>query len=145
MINLSSNLAYSIVTATSLLSSTPALNPNNLDIQLSINSSYQGDCYSFVPNTSAQYTSLNITQDMLLNNEIEKFKQLILDEFDTKVVDVWAPLNNTDEKTCLFVRCDIQDEMGGDFEKLSKFELDLYLTLQEALEDSDFFNMIAIL
>ena len=137
-----------MLAAAGLLVATSNASSNDIvlsDIQSSISSSYQGDYYSPNVTTSNQYTPLHITQDMLFDAEIEKFKQLISNEFNTNVVATWVPAKDLEEKTCLFVRCDIQDELGDNFEKLSKFELNLYLTFKDTLKDSQFFDMIAIL
>ena len=137
-----------MLAAAGLLVATSNASSNDIvlsDIQSSISSSYQGDYYSPNVTTSNQYTPLHITQDMLFDAEIEKFKQLISNEFNTNVVATWVPAKDLEEKTCLFVRCDIQDELGDNFEKLSEFELNLYLTFKDTLKDSQFFDMIAIL
>ena len=148
MTNSSNSLVSNILVAASLLSVAPAANGEDIiltDLQSSINSSYQGDYYDPRATTSNQYAPLHITQEMLFDAEVEKFKQLILNEFDTKVTDTWVPAKDLEEKTCLFVKCDIQDEIGENFEKLSEFELSLYLAFEDTLRDSNFFNMIAIL
>jgi len=148
MTNSSNSLVYNMLAATSLFAATPNANVQNIvlsDIQSSVSSSYQGDYYSPKATTSEQDAPLHITQDELLNLEIEKFKQLILNKFNTNVTATWVPAKDLEEKTCLFIRCDLQDELNEDFEKLSEFELNLYLTFKDALKDSDFFNMIAVL
>ena len=148
MTNSSDSLVYNVLAAVSLLAATPNANAKNIvlsDIQSSVSSSYQGDYYSPKATTSEQDAPLHITQDMLFNAEIEKFKQLISDEFNTNVIATWVPAKDLEEKTCLFVKCDLQDELNEDFEKLSEFELNLYLTFKDTLKDSDFFNMIAVL
>jgi len=150
MINSSSSLVSKAYVATfaGLLAITPSANAKNIvlsDIQSSVSSSYQGDYYSPKATTSEQDAPLYITQDMLFNAEIEKFKQLISDEFNTNVIATWVPAKDLEEKTCLFVKCDLQDELNEDFEKLSEFELNLYLAFKDTLKDSDFFNMIAVL
>ena len=148
MTNSSNSLVSNILVAASLLSVAPAANGEDIilsDLQSSISSSYQGDYYDPRVTTSNQYAPLHITQEMLFNAEVEKFKQLILNEFDTKVTYTWVPAKDLGEKTCLFVRCDVQDKIGENFEKLSEFELNLYLALEDNLRDSNFFNMIAIL
>jgi len=148
MTNSSDSLVYNVLAAVSLLAATPSANAKNIvlsDIQSSVSSSYQGDYYSPKATTSEQDAPLHITQDMLFNAEIEKFKQLISDKFNTNVIATWVPAKDLEEKTCLFVKCDLQDELNEDFEKLSKFELDLYLAFKDTLKDSDFFNMIAVL
>ena len=137
-----------VLAAAGLLAATPGANGENIvlsDVQSSISSSYQGDYYDPRATTSNQYAPLHITQEMLFNAEIEKFKQLILNEFDTEVTETWVPAKDLEEKTCLFVKCDIQDIFDEDFEKLSEFELNLYLALKDPLKNSSFFNMIAVL
>jgi hypothetical protein len=150
MINSSSSLVSKAYVATfaGLLAITPGANAKNIvlsDIQSSVSSSYQGDYYSPKASTSEQDAPLHITQDMLFNAEIEKFKQLISNKFNTNVTATWVPAKDLEEKTCLFIKCDLQDELNEDFEKLSEFELNLYLTFKDTLKDSDFFNMIAVL
>lgn len=150
MTNSSNSLASKayMLAAAGLLATTPGVSGENIvlsDIQSSISSSYQGDYYSPKATTSNQYAPLHITQDMLFDAEIEKFKQLISNEFNTNVTITWVPAKDLEEKTCLFVKCDLQDELNEDFEKLSEFELNLYLTFKDTLKDSDFFNMIAVL
>ncbi len=140
--------AYGGFIAAGLLAVCPNASSEDIilsDIQSSISSSYQGDYYSPKATTSKQYEPLHITQDMLFDAEIEKFKQLISSKFDTDVREIWVPAKDLEEKTCLFVKCDIQDKLGEDFERLAEFELNLYLALKDNLSDSNFFNMIAIL
>ncbi|MCB4743928.1 MAG: hypothetical protein LGB07_03255, partial [Sulfurovum sp.] len=91
--------------AASLLAITPSVNGEHIvlsDIQSSTSSSYQGDYYSPKANTSNQYAPLHITQEMLFNAEVEKFKQLISNKFDTDVSETWVPAKDLEEKTCLF-------------------------------------------
>jgi len=84
---------------------------------------------------------------MSLDNED---KQIELDEvikeieakFKTKVIDSWIPADGLLEKCCLFVRVESQDKLVNNIED---FELKLYVALEEKLEQSRFFNMIALL
>lgn len=152
MTNSSNSLAskaYIIATATAgLLAITSSANVNSAilsDMQYSVSSSYQGDFYSSKTTATTQFAPIHISQEMLFNAEIEKIKKIIASKFNTKVTATWVPAKNLEEKTCLFVKCDIQDEFANDFDKLSAFELNLYLTLKETLNESQFFNMIALL
>lgn len=145
--NLVSKAAYMLATASLL-----AVTPTNAsykkvvlsDMQSSISSSYQGDYYFPKATTSNQYAPVHITKDALFDAEIDKFKQLISTKFNTRVTETWVPAKDLEEKTCLFIKCDLQNDFSDDFEKLSDFELSLYLSLKEELNESQFFNMIAL-
>lgn len=81
--------------------------------------------------------------EMLKQLEIARFNEKIHSSFDTYIVSHWIPAEGMLDKTCLFVTVDMQEEL------LSKagydFELELYLTLKEEIEESNFFDMIAII
>ena len=150
MTNSSNSLASNIIaTATAgLLVTAPSANVNSAilsDMQHFVSSSYQGDFYSSKTTATTQFAPIHISQEMLFNAEIEKIKKNIASRFNTKVTATWVPAKDLEEKTCLFVKCDIQDKYADDFDKLSDFELNLYLSLKETLNESQFFNMIALL
>jgi len=142
MTNSSNNLVYKAFgfATASLLALAPVSGE-----YVSIGSSYQGNYYSNNIATSNQNVSLQITVEDLFNAEIEKFKKLIYDNFNTRVTKTWVPAKNGEDKSCLFVKCDIQETFKDDYEKLSNFEFDLFVALKNDLENSIFFNMIAIL
>lgn len=109
------------------------------------NVSYQSTYYSPQSDSSNQYISINITNENLLNSEIEEIKRLIYKNFNTKVIQTWIPVKNIEEKICIFVKCDIQNKIENDFEELCNFENQLNLALKDFFEDSNFFDSIGIL
>ncbi len=80
---------------------------------------------------------------MLKLLEIEGINKKIKNIFDTKIVKHWIPADGLLDKTCLFIRVENQEDFisKNDYD----FELDLYLKLQEEINNSNFFNMIALL
>lgn len=90
--------------------------------------------------------SLSLVQndiDMLKQLEITRIDDKIYSIFNTHIISHWIPAEGMLDKTCLFVTVDKQEELiakaGYDF------ELDLYLTLKDDIDESNFFDMIAII
>ena len=59
------------------------------------------------------------------------------------IIKFWIPADNLIEKTCLFISLENQDELSSNPD--ADLELDIYLTLEKEIENSNFFNMIALL
>jgi len=88
--------------------------------------------------------------DSLLKNDIEMIKLLELsniintieNRYDTKVIHTWIPAEGSLDKVCLFVSVQDQNDIKLKYED---FELDLFLTLEKDLKQSQLFNMIALM
>lgn len=74
--------------------------------------------------------------------EIASFNEIIQSTFNTKIIQIWIPADNTLEKSCLFIEVKNQDILMNEKDD---FELELYLALKEALHKSNFFDMIALM
>ena len=74
--------------------------------------------------------------------EIEKINRQIKKIFNTSITDYWIPAEGFLEKSCLFVKVERQEELMNQYED---FEFNLYLQLEENLDASQFFEMIALL
>lgn len=110
--------------------------------------SYKADYDVFEDYSLGQQStrSLSLIQndiEMLKQLEIARFNDKIYSRFNTRIASHWIPAEGMLDKTCLFVTVEKQEELmanaGYDF------ELNLYLTLKEEIEESNFFDMIAII
>ncbi len=81
--------------------------------------------------------------EMLKQLEIARFNEKIYSNFNARIVSHWIPAEGMLDKTCLFVTVDKQEELMAN--EGYDFELDLYLTLKEDIDGSNFFDMIALI
>jgi len=144
--NTLSNTTYNILTTISLVTT------------LNISSSYADSIDSVTYITTSSYDksiNYNMNKQSTVDNskfkndiemlrllEIEDFKNEIKLKFKTNITDTWIPADGFLEKNCLFVSIENQEELMKSSED---FELDLYLALEEKINRSDFFDMIALM
>lgn len=145
MKNSSSNWVSNLALATALASLPASANSALANIDFSTNSSFQSNHYSSSTSSTVQTLAIEITNDALFELEVSKIENFIYQKFGTKVIATWIPEKNFQKKSCLFVKCEIQNKFKDDFEKLSEFEYKLYVELKDTLNESNYFNMIAIL
>lgn len=81
--------------------------------------------------------------DMLKLLEISKFSEKLNNIYGYGIINSWIPADNLIEKTCLFISLENQDELSSKPD--TDLELDIYLSLEKEIENSNFFNMIALL
>ena len=100
---------------------------------------------------SFEYSTVQSTmQDSIVKNDVEMLKlielsnigNIISNKYGSYMKDTWIPADGKLNKTCLFISLKNQDELKSEYEDL---ELDLYLTLKEELDKSQFFNMVALI
>ncbi len=85
-----------------------------------------------------------------IKNDIEMLRLLEIDELNnelnmklnTSISKTWLPANNILNKSCLFVTVENQEDL---IENYKDFELELYLALEEKINKSSFFDMIALI
>ena len=106
-------------------------------------SSYdRGVDYSTNKQSTVDSSTIKNDIEMLRLLEIESFSSEFKSKFDTSIVNTWIPADGILEKSCLFVTLDNQEELMNSSED---FELDLYLALEEKINQSNFFDMIALI
>lgn len=90
-------------------------------------------------------TDSNIQNDaeMLKLLEISKFSEKLNNIYGYGIINSWIPADNLMEETCLFISLENQDELSSKPD--TDLELDIYLNLEKEIENSNFFNMIALL
>ncbi len=140
--NLAENLTYSAIGLSMLVSGTHA---NIAYDSIFEKSFYHYESYSINNSSTLQNSPINLTDEFFINQEIERLKTTIQNKMNTSILDTWYVKEDLSPKTCLFVKCDLPHDIQNDFDKLSDFELKLYLNMQDELEQSDFFEMIALL
>ena len=140
--NLVENLTYSAIGLSMLVSNAHANLAHNNILE---NPLYHYESYSINNSSTLQNSPINLTDEFFINQEIERLKTTIQDKMNTNILDTWYVKEDLSPKTCLFVKCELPHDIQNDFDKLSDFELKLYLSMQDELEQSEFFEMIALL
>ncbi len=108
---------------------------------------------SYTKSGSYESAKQSTVDDAIIKNDISMLKLLeieginkkIKNIFDTRIVEHWIPADGLLDKTCLFIRVENQEGFISKTDYDYDFELDLYLKLQEEINNSNFFNMIALL
>ena len=85
---------------------------------------------------------VNNHQEELQKIEIKTINHQIKKIFDTSITDYWIPAEGFLEKCCLFVKVERQEELMNQYED---FEFELYMKLEQQLDHSQFFEMIALM
>jgi len=106
--------------------------------------------YSYDKSINYSVTKQSTIDNSNIKNDIEMLKLLEIDElnnvlkliFNTSIAKTWLPANNILNKSCLFVTVDRQEDLMKNYED---FELELYLALEEKINKSNFFDMIALI
>ena len=110
----------------------------------SITTSSYDKSINYTTNKQSTIDSSNIKNDieMLRLLEIDELNNELNIKFNTFISKTWLPANNILNKSCLFVTVDKQEELIENYED---FELELYLALEEKINKSSFFDMIALI
>lgn len=141
--NMEYNRIFSSLAIGATLISPLSANDFNQSLQLSYKAPY--DKY-----TDYTTTKQSTFDDSLLKNDVEMMKtiemsyliNLVEQKYNTKVVNTWLPADGNLEKLCLFISLENQGELKSKYDDL---ELDIFLTLEDTIKQSQFFNMIAIM
>jgi hypothetical protein len=143
--SLSKNSDYKKVLSTAAIIGATMFTPtygNDIEQKLILKASYdQYTDYSSKKQTTAEDSSIKNDVEMLKWLEIGRFNELILAKYDSTITDFWEPAEGLLEKTCLFIKIEKQEELNLQVD----LELELYILLEERLNESNFFNMIALL
>ena len=148
MINTSNNTTYNSILTTlsfvatvsisSISAHTETVKPNYI-----AGSSYdRGIDYSTNKQSTVDSSTIKNDIEMLRLLEIESFNSELKSKFDTSILNTWIPADGILEKSCLFVSLNNQEELMN---SSKDFELDLYLALEEKINQSNFFDMIALI
>jgi len=146
--NTSNNTTYSMLTTLSLVAvGLSSFASAQSDIVTKPNyiagSSYdRGVDYSTNKQSTVDSSTIKNDIEMLRLLEIESFNSELKLKFDTSILNTWIPADEILEKSCLFVSLNNQEELMNSSED---FELDLYLILEEKINQSNFFDMIALI
>ncbi|MBL0686460.1 MAG: hypothetical protein JJV94_01355 [Sulfurospirillum sp.] len=113
------------------------------DIALSNKAPYD----SYVDYSSCKQST---SYDSTLKNDIEVIKQVeilnilnkIEEKYNTKVCNTWMPAEGYLDKLCLFISLENQDYLKLQYDDL---ELDLFLTVEDDIKQSQLFDMIALM
>lgn len=105
-----------------------------------------------IPSTSLGYTYSQSTYSSALCDyekamkkiEIEKIKNIIEDTLQIKISGHWLPSIDVD-KECIFFKCELSEEIRKDYEKLSTIELNMYLSVKDIVDNSKYFDMVAMI
>lgn len=105
-----------------------------------------------IPSTSLGYTysqsayssALCDYEKTMKQIEIEKMKNIIEDTLKIKISGHWLPSIDVD-KECIFFKCELSEEIRKDYEKMSDIELNMYLNVKDFLDNSKFFDMVAMI
>ena len=106
--------------------------------------------YNYDKSINYSVTKQSTIDNSNIKNDIEMLKLLEIDElnnilkliFNTSISETWLPANNILNKSCLFVTVERQEDLMKNYED---FELELYLALEEKINKSNFFDMIALI
>jgi len=145
--NTSNNTTYNMFTTLSLIA-TVGLSSVSAHTEITkpdyiAGSSYdRGVDYSSNKQSTVDSSTVKNDIEMLRLLEIESFNSELKSKFDTSILNTWIPADRILEKSCLFVRLKNQEELMNSSED---FELDLYLALEEKINQSNFFDMIALI
>jgi hypothetical protein len=125
------------------LASFSTLNANENSITLGQKASYnQYIDYSYSKQSTIDNSLLKNDKTMLKDIEIFEIDKIIKNKYGVKITNIWLPANDNLKKICLFVTLENQENL---ISKFDDFELDLYLTLEDKLKQSQLFNMIALI
>ncbi len=142
------NLEYdkaiiSTIALVTSLGTLPSLNAGENIINLRQNAPYDKYIdYSYSKQSTSDECLLKNDKKMLRDMEIYDINKIIKNKYGVKIVDFWLPAYEKLEKICLFVNLENQDELVS---KYDDFELELYITLEEKLKQSQLINMIALI
>jgi hypothetical protein len=98
--------------------------------------------YATQKQTTVDTSKIQNTVEMLKKLEIASFNETIQSKFETSITQSWIPAETFLEKSCLFVQVDNQTSL---MQKYDDFELELYLALKNKVDESHFFDMIALM
>lgn len=98
----------------------------------------------YSPDTKCSSQTVSFFQNDEVFKEYEKslIIQQIKQQFDVDILGDWVPDDVSQEKTCLFIKINLQFQS---FEEFDEFEARLYSELKETLNGSKHFDMIALI
>jgi hypothetical protein len=115
---------------------------NNVDTSTHLATYDQSVNYNINKQSTVDKSKVKNDIEMLRLLEIEDFNNELQSKFETTIVNTWIPADGFLEKNCLFVSVENQEELINSSED---FETDLYLALEEKINRSNFFDMIALM
>lgn len=128
---------------TAALSSPSIANDTHQNIELSYKASYDKYIdYATHKQSTFDDSTLKNDVEMIKLLEITNMLTVIEKKYNTKIVNTWIPAEGNLDKLCLFVSLENQNDLKLKYDDL---ELDLFLTLEDTIKQSQFFNMIAIM
>ena len=136
-------VATSVSIITALTVPTIATDVYNTTSPIIATSSYDKSIdYSVSKQSTIDNSSIKNNIEMLRLLEIDELNNEIKLEFGTNIIDTWIPADGFLDKCCLFIEVNNQENLVTSSEN---FELNLYLALEDKLNKSDFFDMIALI
>ncbi|MBL0702413.1 MAG: hypothetical protein JJV95_00330 [Sulfurospirillum sp.] len=113
------------------------------DIALSNKASYDSYVdYSSYKNSTSHDSTLKNDIEMIKQVEISNILNKIEEKYNTKVYNTWIPAEGYLDKLCLFISLENQDYLKLQYDDL---ELDLFLTVEDNIKQSQLFDMIALM
>lgn len=75
--------------------------------------------------------------------EINLIKDTIISKLGIDIENHWLP-NTGMDKECLFFQCNLDKKILSDVEKYSELEFGMYLAVKGIIDDSKYFDMVAM-
>jgi len=135
-------VATSVSIITALTVPTIATDVYNTTSSIATSSYDKSIDYSVSKQSTIDNSSIKTNIEMLRLLEIDELNNEIKLKFGTNIIDTWIPADGFLDKCCLFIEVNNQENLVTSSEN---FELNLYLALEDKLNKSDFFDMIALI
>ncbi len=135
-------VATSVSIITALTVPTIATDVYNTTSSIATSSYDKSIDYSVSKQSTIDNSSIKNNIEMLRLLEIDELNNEIKLKFGTNIIDTWIPADGFLDKCCLFIEVNNQENLVTSSEN---FELNLYLALEDKLNKSDFFDMIALI
>ena len=111
-------------------------------IAYNANPNYQVDINNYYQNSYKKYEYISFGKENSFETELNTLLTSIELIFGCKVKDYWIPTKDLLDKVCLFVSFGNQTDLEKKYDDL---ELSLYEELKYFLEQSEYFEMVALL
>ena len=111
-------------------------------IAYNANPNYQVDINNYYQNSYKKYEYISFGKENSFETELNTLLTSIELIFGCKVKDYWIPTKDLLDKVCLFVSFENQVDLEKKYDDL---ELSLYEELKYFLEQSEYFEMVALL
>ena len=113
-------------------------------IAYNANTNYQVDINNYYQNSYKKYEYISFGKENSFETELNTLLTSIelIFECKVKVKDYWIPTKDLLDKVCLFVSFEDQTDLEKKYDDL---ELSLYEELKYFLEQSEYFEMVALL